>query len=85
MSLLVNQARSPGEARVVYDRIAKVSRQFLNVNVYDAGHLPLDPQVPAAVRKRTPFVLASPKLPGRPVRSPDSRSAWSKASPPPRR
>src|SRR6476660_8157 len=29
MSLLVNQARSGGEARVVYDRIAKVSRQFL--------------------------------------------------------
>jgi flagellar biosynthesis protein FlhG len=63
MSLLVNQARSAGEARVVYDRIAKVSRQFLNVNVYDAGHLPLDPQVPAAVRKRTPFVLASPSSP----------------------
>src|SRR3954468_1507868 len=37
ISLLVNQARSPGEARVVYERIAKVARQFLNVGVYDAG------------------------------------------------
>lgn len=63
ISLLVNQARSPGEARVVYERIAKVARQFLNVAVYDAGFLPADEQIPAAVRKRQPFVLASPRCP----------------------
>jgi MinD-like ATPase involved in chromosome partitioning or flagellar assembly len=40
-----------------------VARQFLSVSVYDAGHLPLDEQVPAAVRRRTPFVLASPRSP----------------------
>ncbi len=37
VSLLVNQARSPGEARVVYERISKVARQFLGVTLYDAG------------------------------------------------
>jgi flagellar biosynthesis protein FlhG len=63
ISLLVNQAQSPGEARVVYERIAKVARQFLNVAVYDAGHMSSDEQVPACVRRRTPFVLASPRCP----------------------
>ena len=63
ISLLVNQARSPGEARVVHERIAKVARQFLGVSVLDAGYLYADEQVPFAVRKRTPFVLAAPKCP----------------------
>jgi flagellar biosynthesis protein FlhG len=63
VSLLVNQARSPGEARVVHDRIAKVARQFLGVSVYDAGHVLADEAVQAAVRARQPFVLASPKSP----------------------
>lgn len=63
VSLLVNQARSPGEARVVHERIAKVARQFLGVSVLDAGFLYADEQVPLAVRKRIPFVLASPRCP----------------------
>ncbi len=63
LSLLVNQARSPMEARVVYERIAKVARQFLNVNVFDAGHVPSDEAVPTAVRRRTPFLLGSPRCP----------------------
>src|SRR5437868_3495661 len=31
VSLLVNQVRAPAEANTVYDRIAKVARQFLNI------------------------------------------------------
>jgi flagellar biosynthesis protein FlhG len=61
VSLLVNQSRSPAEARAVYERIANVARQFLGVPVYDAGSIPLDDQVPTNVRKRVPFVLGSPK------------------------
>src|SRR6476469_9853751 len=38
ISLFVNQVRSPAEARVVHERIAKVARPFLGVSVYDAGH-----------------------------------------------
>ncbi len=30
LSLLVNQVRRPGEGRLVYERIAKVARQFLS-------------------------------------------------------
>jgi flagellar biosynthesis protein FlhG len=61
VSLLVNQVRSPAEARIVHDRIAKVARQFLGVSVYDAGHVMADEAVQNAVRARQPFVLASPR------------------------
>jgi flagellar biosynthesis protein FlhG len=63
VSLLVNQVRTPAEARVVHDRIAKVARQFLGVSVYDAGHVLADEAVQTAVRARTPFVLSSPNSP----------------------
>jgi flagellar biosynthesis protein FlhG len=63
ISLLVNQARTPAEARVVHDRIAKVARQFLGVSVYDAGHVLADEAVQTAVRARMPFVLGSPNSP----------------------
>lgn len=63
VSLLVNQAGSASEARAVYDRIAKVAKQFLGVSVLDAGHLPADDQVPHAVRKRMPFMLGAPHCP----------------------
>jgi flagellar biosynthesis protein FlhG len=63
ISLLVNQAHTPSEAAVVYDRIARVAKQFLNVGILNAGSVPSDEQVPLAVRRRTPFLLASPKAP----------------------
>ena len=61
ISLLVNNARNAAEARVVHERIAKVARQFLGVSVFEAGFIPADDQVSSAVRKRTPFVLATPR------------------------
>ena len=63
ISLLVNQARNSGEARIVHERIAKVARQFLSVSVFEAGHIPEDEQVSLAVRRRTPFVLSNPRGP----------------------
>lgn len=63
VSLLVNQAATPTEARTVYDRIAKVAKQFLAISVLDAGYLPADDQVPHAVRKRMPFMLSAPHCP----------------------
>ncbi len=63
LSLLVNQARSPAEARAVYDRIARVAKQFLGTVLMDAGAIPADEQVPISVRRRVPFSLASPKSP----------------------
>jgi flagellar biosynthesis protein FlhG len=63
LSLLVNQARSAAEGRVVHERIAKVAKQFLGVNVLDAGYVLADENVQQAVRRRTPFVLGTPNCP----------------------
>lgn len=63
ISLLVNQVQSPMEAEVVYERIARVARQFLKVTVYNAGYVADDPSVPLAVRRRRPFVLDNPRCP----------------------
>lgn len=63
ISLFVNLVRTAAEANGVYERIAKVARQFLGVTVYDGGHMLFDEQVIEAVRHRTPFVLASPRCP----------------------
>ena len=63
MSLLVNQARTAAEGRVVYDRISMVARQFLAVHVADAGYVLADPEIPTAVRRRVPFLIAAPGCP----------------------
>jgi flagellar biosynthesis protein FlhG len=61
VSLLVNQASTPTEARAVYERISKVAKQFLGLSVLDGGYLPVDEQVPLAVRRRVPFMLGAPR------------------------
>ena len=61
MSLLVNQVRSPAEGRQVYERVAKVAKNFLGVNVLDAGHMVADEHVRRAVLARRPFLLDSPR------------------------
>lgn len=63
MSLLVNQVHSAAEGQAVHERISRVAKQFLQTSVLDAGYLPCDEQVSLAVRRRTPFVLASPNCP----------------------
>ena len=63
VSLLVNQARTAAEGRLVHDRIARVAKQFLTATVYDAGHILRDDAVPTAVRRRVPFILAQPTCP----------------------
>ena len=63
LSLIVNQAESPAEAKIVYQRISRVARQFLNVTLYDAGHVMADGHVTSAVRRRVPFTLTHPKCP----------------------
>jgi flagellar biosynthesis protein FlhG len=61
VSLLVNQAQSPSEGKVVYERIAAVAKKFLNVSLLDAGHVLADDDVRSAVRKRVPFVIGAPR------------------------
>jgi len=61
IGLLVNFSGDRNEARATYNRIATVTREFLGVAIYDAGYILADPRVPAAVRRRQPFVLAYPR------------------------
>jgi flagellar biosynthesis protein FlhG len=63
MSLLVNLATDRQEARLTYQRISNVARQFLDTKVLDAGYVLTDPKVRDAIRVRQPFVLAYPKCP----------------------
>ena len=63
LGLLVNMASDRNEARMTYQRISTVARQFLGAKVLDAGYVLTDPKVREAVRRREPFVLASPKSP----------------------
>ena len=63
ISILVNFAADRNEAKQTYARIASVANQFLGRAVYDAGYVLEDPKIPAAVRKREPFVLAFPNCP----------------------
>ena len=63
ISVLVNFAADRDDARGVYARVASVARQFLGKAVYEAGYVLRDPNVPAAVRRRQPFVLAYPRTP----------------------
>jgi len=61
ISVLVNFAAGRHEARLAYERLSEVTRQFLSTRIYDAGHIPTDPHVPEAVCRREPVVLAYPK------------------------
>jgi flagellar biosynthesis protein FlhG len=60
ISIMVNQVRSRDEARIVHERIAGVTRQFLQVDIPFAGYVMADPVVPQSVRKRTCFVAEYP-------------------------
>jgi flagellar biosynthesis protein FlhG len=61
VSLVVNEVKSATEARGVYERMARVARDFLGFHVGDAGFVPLDAAVGRAVRRRYPFVVSYPK------------------------
>jgi flagellar biosynthesis protein FlhG len=63
ISLLVNFAADRHEARMTYQRISGVAKQFLGITVYDAGYVLNDPKVKEAVRRREPFVQAFPRCP----------------------
>lgn len=60
IKLVVNMSRSEEEGRQVHARIDRVSRAFLSTPIEYAGSVPLDPMMPAAVRRRAPVSLVHP-------------------------
>lgn len=61
IQFVANQVGSEGEGREVYDRLAGIVNQFLDMNVNFLGAVPRDEQVMRAVASGQPFVLASPR------------------------
>jgi flagellar biosynthesis protein FlhG len=61
ISLVVNMAGSASEGKRVYRQMARVAKQFLGAQVYEAGVLLKDERLCSAVRRQTPVVLAYPK------------------------
>lgn len=61
--LVVNMARSSGEAHSVWRSMNAILRQFLSrpVQLELLGHIPSDPSVGRSVLEQVPFVLSHPK------------------------
>ena len=60
LRLLVNQVRSASEAVEVSSRIISTSQQFQRAFMTPLGYVAFDAKVPAAVRRRRPFIEAFP-------------------------
>lgn len=61
IQLIVNMANNEAQALEVAQKVAQVSRQFLNYQVNVLGGLPLDPCVPRAVMQRQPWTDVYPR------------------------
>ena len=61
IEVLVNRSESAVQARDIIERMQQTARHFLQQEIYSAGYLPQDASVGAAVSKRQPFVVASPR------------------------
>ncbi len=60
IKLLVNMVTGENEAAEIAERIARVSKRFLDKHVDMFGHIVADASVSLAVRKQEPFVLSYP-------------------------
>lgn len=60
MRLVVNMAKSPGEADMVADRLNSVLREFVQWEVDYVGHILTEAQVARAVAEQHPFCLPIP-------------------------
>lgn len=58
--ILVNWADDADQARGVVSRIERTTHGFLRAHVAFAGWIPNDPEVPASVFRREPFLLINP-------------------------
>jgi flagellar biosynthesis protein FlhG len=63
IKLIVNMVSGRREAEEVADKISTVARKFLGANVTLLGYVYDDPNVSAAIKQQTPFVIAYPYSP----------------------
>ncbi len=60
MKLIVNQCTSEQEGKKTAENFNKVTQQFLNKQIGILGLIPSDVNIPNAVKKQIPFLLAYP-------------------------
>ncbi|MDG6777651.1 MinD/ParA family protein [Thiomicrorhabdus sp. zzn3] len=58
--LLANMSRSEKHGRQLYEKLAKVSEQFLNVSLDYLGSVPFDNDLREAVQKQVPVTVGKP-------------------------
>jgi len=61
--VVVNMIRDNHEGKQVMDRLSTVSKRFLGIDLLNIGFIPMDPNVPKAVKEQQPFVLGHPRTP----------------------
>ena len=61
IEVLVNRSESAVQAREIIERMQQTTRNFLQQEIYNAGYLPQDASVGAALAQRQPFVIANPR------------------------
>ncbi len=60
-SVLVNNVQGPEEAMGVFKTLQRATEQFLNLSLDYLGHIPVDKNIPRAVRAQKPVLLYNPK------------------------
>lgn len=60
MKLIINQCTTEKEGQQTADNFRQVTQQFLGKEIGTLGFIPSDANIPAAVKKQVPFLLAFP-------------------------
>lgn len=60
MKLIINQCTNDKEGKQTADNFKKVTEQFLHKQIGTLGFIPSDANIPNAVKKQIPFLLAYP-------------------------
>ena len=63
LELIVNQADTPEQAELIFERLKQTAQTFLHVQVSSGGYIPYDRRVCEAVLRRIPFVVDNPGSP----------------------
>lgn len=63
IKLIVNMAKNEREGEAAAEKLVRVARQFLGVELKVVGYVPYDRAVPDAVKKNQHYYLASPHAP----------------------
>ncbi|NTU19740.1 MinD/ParA family protein [Brevibacillus sp. HB1.2] len=59
--LVINRASSEKEGKMTADKLAMVSKRFLNLDIQSLGYVSDDPYVSKAVKMQRPFLLTYPQ------------------------